>query len=110
MTASRIFDGSLDHEEVIKAFREGKIASIQDLERLSKARAIECAIRAWKAEGEPDLWTFTIDEEPFALLKNPDGTCQLIMFDKEKMDAALNPSPSEGYRIRDGRIVPEWGL
>ena len=106
---NRIFDKRPEtYEEVIKAFREGKITSIEDLEKQLKVHAIEYAIQKWKAKGEPDLWIFSIDDEPFALLKNPDGTCQLLMFDKKKMDEMINPP--EGYKIRDGSFVPEWGL
>ena len=106
---NRIFDRRPETlEEIMKAFQEGRITSAEDLKKQLRVHAIEYAIQKWKAKGEPDLWIFNIDDDLFVFLKNPDGMCQLLMFDKKKMDVATNPP--KGYKIRDGCIVPEWGL
>jgi CTP:molybdopterin cytidylyltransferase MocA len=104
-----MFDSIIDRrpetrEKIMKAFSEGKITSIEDLEDQIMAHSLELAIRKRESEGQPDMWIFTIGDEPFALSKSSDRTCQLIMIDKRNMRDIMNPWLSNGFTVNKGKI------
>jgi hypothetical protein len=103
------------HKRMLQAFIDLKITSEDSVQKQMKIIAFDIALEKWKEDGQPELWTFSIEDHVFAFAKNANGDCSLLVVDPTKIKAMNEmmeskiPNPFENlFKIEDRPIVSEW--